>query len=81
MTILLNILIFLITAGLIATTMTQLKPPANYVVSGIVFVVLIFLASRFYSGWFTVGYAAWMILIAGGLLALREFLRGEKKAR
>ncbi|MFD1393626.1 hypothetical protein ACFQ3L_08625 [Lacticaseibacillus jixianensis] len=82
MTIVLNILIFLITGGLIATTTARLNRPLNFGVTGLVFIVLATLAFKLYGlGWFSVLYVLWMAGVFGGLFWLRGYLRGEKKAR
>ncbi|WP_203624382.1 MULTISPECIES: hypothetical protein [unclassified Lacticaseibacillus] len=82
MTITLNILIFLITGGLLATTLARLKQPVDYVVTGLVALILLLLASKFFGwGWFTILYLLWMVAIVAGLLVLRTYLRAEKKAR
>ncbi|MFD1440005.1 hypothetical protein [Lacticaseibacillus hegangensis] len=82
MTILLNLLIFLITGGLLAVTTARLKQPLNYIVTGLVALALLIFASKFYGlGWFTFLYLVWMVAVVGGLLFLRAYLRAQKKAR
>ncbi|WP_461213206.1 hypothetical protein [Lacticaseibacillus sp. GG6-2] len=79
---LIDILIFLITGGLLITIIARIPTPLNIVCGVVVGIVLAIIAGALFS-WtsvFLILYILWMLLIVGGLFGFRAWLRSSKSA-
>lgn len=83
MTLLSDLLIFLITAGLMLTIIARLRPPLNLIIALATAVILIGVSAKLnglLSG-FTLSFILWLAVIIGGLWWYQRWLRNTKKPR
>ncbi|MFD1484333.1 hypothetical protein ACFQ5J_03690 [Lacticaseibacillus baoqingensis] len=75
--VLIDLLIFLITGGLLITIIARIPRPLNIVAVAIVGLILVLIAGKFFT-WhsaFMILYLLWVILVIVGLFGLRYYLR------
>lgn len=79
---LIDILIFVITAGLLVTIIARIPTPLNLVTGLFTALILALIAGAMFT-WhstFMILYILWMILIIAGLFGLRYWLRSSRSA-
>ena len=79
---LIDILIFLITGGLLITIIARIPTPLNIICGAVVGIALAVIAGALFT-WtsvFLIFYILWMLFIVGGLFGFRAWLRGSKPA-
>jgi hypothetical protein len=79
---LIDILIFLITAGLLVTIIARIPTPLNLVTGIVTALILALIAGAMFT-WhsvFMILYLLWMILIIAGLFGLRYWLHSSRSA-
>lgn len=79
---LIDILIFVITAGLLVTIIARIPTPLNLITGLLTVFVLALIAGAMFT-WhstFMILYILWMILIIAGLFGLRYWLRSSHSA-
>lgn len=79
---LIDILIFLVTGGLLVTIIARIPMPLNIIGSVVTGIVLAIIAAALFT-WtsvFLILYILWMLLIVGGLFGFRAWVRSSKPA-
>ncbi|MCI1985614.1 MAG: hypothetical protein LKJ69_02405 [Lactobacillus sp.] len=76
---LIDLLIFLITGGLLITIIARIPRPLNVIAVVIVSLCLLLIAGKLFtwSSGFMILYLFWIILTTGGLFGLRYYLRRQ----
>lgn len=75
---LINIIIYLLVAILLVVLVARLRAPQNLVAAGIVFVIILVIALRFFGfSAFTLLLSLWMIGVVGGLYGLRHYVQSQ----
>ncbi|KRM56366.1 hypothetical protein [Lacticaseibacillus sharpeae] len=74
-----DIIIYLIVAGLLAVVIARLSQPLNLVVAAIIVLLVLIIALKLFGvGIFSLLLLVWMLLVIGGLYLLRGYVRSGR---
>lgn len=78
----LNIAVFILTTGLVVTTVARLPQPVNLVVAGLI-TLFLFVVNQRLDGptGFTIGLLVWSLALTAGLGGYRWYRRAQRRRR
>lgn len=77
---LIDIIIYILVAILLTVLIARLKSPLNLIAAGLVGLIIAIVAAKFFGlGVFSLLLIIWMVLVVGGLYALKNYFRSQHR--